>query len=127
MARSKAAALKQALKEQGRTTAWLARETGYSRSYVSGILNGRIFFTGEFQAKAIKAMGADGMVTDTFRGRVVQIPESIYRKAGDTTALVAVADAYEEAWKRAWLAEHGRDVLAVAVERAWQNAARVAS
>lgn len=114
-----AASLKRALKDQGRTVAWLAERTEYSRPYVSNILHGRSPFTEEFQAKALEALEANASVPVTYRGRTIHVPEDIYRKA-NTLPLIVVESVYEEAWKKAWLQEHGASVLAIAAERAFQ-------
>lgn len=114
-----AASLKRALKAQGRTVSWLAQATGYSRGYVSNVLSGIAPFTDEFQAKAIEAMETNASIPVTYRGRTVHVPEDIYRRA-NTLPLIAVESVYEEAWKKAWLQEHGAATLAVAAERAFQ-------
>ncbi len=120
-ARKQAAALRRTIKEQGRTVAWLAETMGYSRSYVSNVLNGNLPFSEKFQRQATEAMAARTTVPVTFRGRVVHVPEDIYRNAGDLP-LIVVESAYEEAWKRAWLQEHAQSTLAAAADRAWQAA-----
>lgn len=122
MSRSKsdarATSLKKALHNQGRSTAWLAKATGYSRGYVSNVLHGRVPFSEEFQRRAVEALQSTAAIPVTYRGRVVQVPESIYRRTGDLPTLT-VASAYEEAWKRSWLQEHGEEALVLAAERAW--------
>lgn len=115
----KAANLKAALDEQGRSVAWLAREMGYSRGYVSNVLNGQTPFTPHFQSKAIEALKAKATIPQRFKGRVVQVPENIYQAAADLP-LIVVESAYEEAWKRAWLDENAAVTLATAADRAWQ-------
>lgn len=119
--KKQAAALRKALKDQGRTVAWLAEQMGYTRSYVSNVLNARYPFTEQFQERAIEALEAKASVPVTYRGRVIHVPEDIYRRAG-TLPIIAVESAYEEAWKRAWLQEHAQSTLAVAADRAWQAA-----
>ena len=119
--RKQAANLKKALKDQGRTVQWLATEMGYNRSYVSNVLNGHLPFTEKFQHQATQAMQAKATIPVTYRGRVVHVPESIFRDAA-ALPLLAVESAYEEAWKRAWLAEHAQTTLATAADRAWQVA-----
>lgn len=119
--KKQSAALKKALAEQGRTVAWLAEQMGYTRSYVSNVLNGHLAFTEKFQQRAIEAMKAKATIPVTYRGRVIHVPEDIYRKASDLP-LIAVESAYEEAWKRAWLQEHAQSTLAAAADRAWQAA-----
>lgn len=114
-----AASLKRALKAQGRTVTWLAEATGYTRGYVSNVLHGQAPFTDEFQRKALEAMEAGAAVPVTFRGRTVFVPEDIYKRA-NTLPLIAVESVYEEAWKKAWLQEHGASTLAVAADRAYQ-------
>lgn len=106
------------LRQQGRSVAWLAQKAGYSRGYVSDILHGKVDFTEEFQRRAIDALETNATVPVTYRGQVIHVPEDIYRRAGDLP-LIVVESAYEEAWKRAWLAEHAQSTLAVASERAW--------
>ena len=119
--RKQAANLRKALKDQGRTVQWLATEMGYNRSYVSNVLNGHLPYTEKFQRQATTAMQAKATVPVTYRGRVVHVPESIFRSAGELP-LIAVESAYEEAWKRAWLVEHAQTTLAAAADRAWQAA-----
>lgn len=114
-----ARALRKTLEAQGRTVTWLADEMGYSRGYVSNVLGGKHPFTEEFQAKATQALKATATVPVLFRGRQVLVPANIYKEAADLP-LISVETAYEEAWKRSWLQEHGSTSLAVAAERAWQ-------
>jgi transcriptional regulator with XRE-family HTH domain len=118
---TKAKALRQALKEQGRTVQWLADEMGYSRGYVSNVLGGKTPFTDAFHEKALSALHRTAAVPVLYRGRRVVVPANIFN-AQDTLPLIAVESAYEEAWKRAWLAEHGAATLAAAADRAWQVA-----
>lgn len=120
-ARKQAAALRRTLKDQGRTIAWLAEQMGYTRSYVSNVLNGHLPFTEKFQRQAAEALSARTTVPVTYRGQVIHVPEDIYRRASDLP-LIAVESAYEEAWKRAWLQEHAQSTLAAAADRAWQAA-----
>jgi transcriptional regulator with XRE-family HTH domain len=112
------ASLKKALKSQGRTVTWLAEETGYSRGYVSHVLNGQIALTEEFQAKALEALSTGATVPVTYKGRRVAVPESIYKEAANLSPLV-VQSTFEEAWKASWVQEHGAEALAVAAERAF--------
>lgn len=116
--RKQAAALKRTLKEQGRSVAWLAEEMGYSRAYVSNVLNGNQPFTEKFQRRAIEALKAKATVPVLYRGQTIAVPEDIFKAANDLP-LIAVESAYEEAWKRAWLQENGQSTLAAAAERAW--------
>ena len=122
MARSKAArkaaSLQRALKDQGRTVAWLAREAGYSRGYVSNVLHGNTPWTDEFQRRAIDALKTSGQVPVTYRGRTIQVPEDVYANAANLEPIV-VESGYEEAWKRSWLQEHAQSTLAIAADRAW--------
>lgn len=115
---SKITNLARTLAKQGRTVTWLAETTGYSRGYVSNVLHGRAPMSEEFHRKALDAFGADALLPVTYRGRLVHIPASIYHAANDLPDLV-IEDAYEDAWKRSWLKEHGATALATAVERAW--------
>lgn len=117
----KTASLRKALAEQGRSVAWLARETGYSRGYVSNVLHDKTPFTEEFQRRAVRALKAKASVPVLYRGRTVQVPEDIYRRAAESP-IIAVESVYEEAWKRSWIQEHGQSTLAIAAERAWQAA-----
>lgn len=121
-----AAALQKVLRDRGQTVSWLADQTGYTRSYVSNILNGKVPFSEEFQRKAMAALATSGTVTVTFRGKNVTVPESIYKQAAGISP-ITVESAYEEAWKRAWLAENADVTLAVAAERAWQAAGELAA
>lgn len=116
----RAASLRKALAERGQTVAWLARRTGYSRSYVSSVLGNKLPFTPEFQTRAIEALRATATVPVQFKGRVIQIPESIYQAAADLP-LIVVESAYEEAWKRSWLQENAATTLAIAADRAWNQ------
>lgn len=118
-AQRQAASLKRALSSQGRTVSWLAEATGYSRGYVSNVLHGKAPFTEEFQRKALEAMEANANVPVSWRGRTIHVPEDIYRQE-NKLPLIAVESVYEEAWKKAWLQEHGASVLAIAAERAFQ-------
>lgn len=120
-AQRQAAGLKRALKESGRTVTWLAKEMGYTRPYVSNVLNGVDPLTEEFQERAVRALGVTAKVPVTFRGRIVRIPEPIYRRASELPALV-VEDSYERAWKEAWIREHAEHAVIEAAERAWQAA-----
>lgn len=122
----KAKALRKLLDERGQSVQWLAQQTGYTRSYVSNILGGKAPFSEEFQRKAMAALAASGTVTVLYRGKNVQVPESIYKQAAGITP-ITVESAYEEAWKRAWLAENAATVLARESERAWQQAAELSA
>lgn len=117
----RSAKLKRALKKQGRTTTWLAEACGYSRSYVSNVVNGHMPMTDEFQQRAAKALDEASHVPIAYRGRVIQVPENIYRRQG-SLPLIVVESVYEEAWKRAWLQENAQTTLAAAADRAWQVA-----
>lgn len=119
--KKQAQALRRALKDQGRSVAWLAEAMGYSRSYVSNVLNGNLPFTEKFQRQAAAALAAPTTVPVTYQGRVIHVPEDIYRR-GNTLPLLTVESAYEEAWKRAWVQEHGQSALAVAADRAFRAA-----
>lgn len=119
---TRAASLRKLLDSQGHTVSWLARTTGYDRSYVSGVLHGRHPLTEEFQRRAAKALGAEPVVIELFKGRAIRVPESIHRRAVERfTAGETAADAYEAAWKEAWIREHGAVALATAAEKAWQE------
>lgn len=121
-----AKALGRLLEEQGQSKQWLADQTGYTRSYVSNILSGKVPFTEEFQRKAMTALATTGTVTVQYRGKAVQVPENVYKNAAGIPP-IAVESVYEEAWKRAWLAENAATTLAVAAERAWQAAGDLAA
>lgn len=117
------ARLRADLKAQGRTVTWLAKAVGYTRPYVSNVLNGSSPWTDEFQSKAAAALGEPLMTAERYRGRSIKIPAAI--TAGLTLDEVRTgvgADAYEIAWKRSWVAEHGASALATAAERAWNLA-----
>lgn len=116
-----AAALKKALKAQGRNVTWLAKETGYSRGYVSNVLNGQLPWTEAFQRRALEALETSALVPVQWRNQTIHVPENIYRKAAELP-LIVVESAYEEAWKRAWLQENAATTLAVAADRAFQLA-----
>lgn len=125
MTETKGASLRKLLRAQGRTVTWLARTMGYQRSYVSSVLNGNPAtpMTEEFQRRAAKALGTEPVVIELFKGKTIRVPESIHRRAVEQFQNGATAaDAYEAAWKEAWLREHGADVLATEAERAWQHA-----
>lgn len=124
--KKKSDSLRKALKDQGRSTTWLAEATGYSRSYVSSVLHGRASFTEEFQRRALEALKAGATVPVLYRGRTVQVSEDIYRNATGLP-LIAIESGYEEAWKRSWLQEHAQSTLAIAAERAWQIASALSS
>lgn len=49
--------IERVLEQQGRTRAWLARETGISVSYAWRMIKGELPTTPEFRAKAVKALG----------------------------------------------------------------------
>lgn len=121
-ARKQAASLKRALAEQGRSVTWLAEAMGYSRAYVSNILNEKQPFTEKFQRRALDAMRARATVPVTYRGQTIHVAEDVYRRAGEADVLIAVESSYEEAWKRAWLQEHAQSTLAAAADRAFQAA-----
>lgn len=115
----KAGSLRAALKESGRSVQWLADEMGYSRAYVSNVLGAKQPMSERFHEKALEVMQAAAAVPVMFRGRRVVVPKNIFESAGILPPIV-VESAYEEAWKRAWLQEHGAAVLAAAADRAWQ-------
>lgn len=120
--RKKAETLLVALEDAGVTVTWLAGKTGYSRGYVSNVLHGKVAWTEEFGRRATEALKATAIISVTYRGRVIAMPENIYREAASLPTEL-VYSSFEQAWKQSWVAEHGAEALAVQAERAWAEAA----
>lgn len=113
--------LKELMESQGRSYAWLARETGYSESYIFKIVSGSRPWTPEFGAKVQQALGFVPTVIEKILGRYVAIPRNVYERRAEVT-IDDVAFATEQAWKESWLREHAATALAEAAERAYQHA-----
>lgn len=116
--------LKDVMDAQGRTWAWLARETGYSESYIHKIVSGARPWTPEFGAKVQVALGFMPTVVEHVAGRMVAVPRNVFERRAELT-IDDVAFEYEQAWKESWLREHAATTLAVAAERAYQHAVAV--
>jgi lambda repressor-like predicted transcriptional regulator len=114
----RAARIRQELRDRGLSLTWLAEQVGYSRPHLSAALTGGQPLTAELHSRILAALGVPALVPETYKGRVVRVPRSIY--AGFDPALTG--EDYEAAWKASWLREHGEATLAIAAERAWVQA-----
>lgn len=113
--------LRDVMEEQGRSMAWLARETGYSESYVWKITKGSRPWTPEFGASVQRALGFVPTVIEKIAGRFVPIPRNVFERQADI-ALEDVQFVREQAWKASWLRENAATALAEAAERAYSHA-----
>ena len=113
--------LRQLMDDQGRTYAWLARETGYSESYIFKVIKGGRPWTQAFGDAVQRALGFVPTVMERIHGRIVALPRNIYERRAQLT-VDEVAFAEEQAWKQHWLREHAATALAEAAERAFCHA-----
>ena len=117
-------AIARLMQEQGRTQAWLAERTGYSRNHISQVLAGERPMTPALHGKILDVLGVDAKALDQHLGRVVRVPLSVFRREVSAAAIEA---SYEEAWKADWVAEHAEATLATAAERAYAAAHEIAA
>lgn len=113
--------LKAELKRQGRSMVWLAEATGYSYSHVQKAIYDQTRWTEDFQAAVAAALGVELVQAELYKGRAIKLPVNVI-KGMATLPKETRAKTYEDAWKESWLKEHAEVVLAVAAERAWQDA-----
>jgi hypothetical protein len=112
--------LKHQLDDSGRSVAWLAKQTGYSRNYLYKVFNGTLPETTSFVVRVGEAMELQNIRTMEFHGRTVRLPKPVYNRLN--LPGVDRMDELERAWKEAWVKEEGQAWLAVGAERAWQRA-----
>lgn len=113
--------LRSLMDDQGRTYAWLARETGYSESYIFKVIKGGRPWTEAFGDAVNRALGFVPTVVEKIHGRFVALPRNIYERRGELVA-EDIAFAEEQGWKQSWLREHAATALAEAAERAFRHA-----
>jgi DNA-binding LacI/PurR family transcriptional regulator len=115
-------ALQQALKEQGRTAAWLAEQTGFSYSYVSKVLNGHADITSHFREKFALALDTiDSVSLETYIGRTVRVPTIVVRTPPSEFPAGTTESIYKEAWLQSWERQYGVAVLSAASAEAWER------
>lgn len=119
--RSEGEQLRELMEDQGRSYAWLARETGYSESYVWKVVKGARPWTVEFGTAVNRALGFVPTVMEKIHGRWVRLPRNIFERRAEM-AIDEVVFAEEQAWKESWLKEHAATALAEAAERAFRFA-----
>ena len=113
--------LRELMDDQGRTYAWLARETGYSESYIFKVIKGGRPWTQAFGDAVQRALGFVPTVVEKIHGRFVALPRNVYERRAEL-AIEDVLFAEEHAWKQSWLREHAATALAEAAERAFRHA-----
>lgn len=119
--RSEGQQLRELMDDQGRTYAWLARETGYSESYIFKIIKGGRPWTPEFGSAVQRALGFVPTVVEKIHGRFVALPRNVFERRAELT-IDEIAFAEEEAWKKSWLRENAATALAESAERAFRHA-----
>lgn len=124
MASTEIERLNRLLEKQGRTKRWLAREVELSYSYVNKILAGDAPAKSSFLEAAAEALSGSRFVVTSMYGEFVKVPRSVFERR---VSLETIRFEEETAWKEAWIEENGRDVLAVAAERAWSSNAELVS
>jgi hypothetical protein len=113
--------LRSLMDDQGRTYAWLARETGYSESYIFKVIKGGRPWTEAFGDGVQRALGFVPTVVERIHGRYVSLPRNVYERRSEL-AVDDVAFAEEQGWKDSWLREHAATCLAEGAERAFRFA-----
>jgi transcriptional regulator with XRE-family HTH domain len=125
---ARAERMRERLKQDGRSQTWVAEATGFSRSYVNKVLHGYLPMSERFTEKFAEAVGDTVVVSEHFRGQTVRIPASVVRQIsanGIPFTPDEVASVYKQAWKDAWVREHGSAVLTDAAEAAFILAEKI--
>lgn len=127
--RNTADRIRRLLEDQGRSMTWLADRLSVSRSTLYRVLDkapsDRNKQDLELLDQAATELGLDLLTADFYRGRAVTLPRTLISQL-PALSNETRAHCYEEAWKQAWVREHGPEVIAAAADRAWSCSTELA-
>jgi hypothetical protein len=113
--------LKRQLESSGRTVTWLAKQTGYNRTYISKVFSGALPETNDFVVKVGELLDLQQTETVEYLGMPIRMPSKA--RFGNVTLPDDLAEDYIEGlWKKAWYERRSAEYLAREAERQWQLA-----